>query len=132
MAIITRLTDFGLPQHILPGASALCAPTPVGYTNRCKVVLFADFRKSPHQILVSPEHSPPYKRHGRASPADINTLHNVNVVEELLQPTVGSDAEIIAKLHSSEDLTAAASMLNRVNQLVFMAATFSNITAVLF
>ena len=34
LAITTRLTDFGLPQYLLPGASALCAPTPVGYTNR--------------------------------------------------------------------------------------------------
>ena len=25
--------DFDLPQHILPGASAFCALTPVGYTN---------------------------------------------------------------------------------------------------
>ena len=34
LAITTRLTDFGLPQHILPDASASCAPTPVGYTDR--------------------------------------------------------------------------------------------------
>ena len=37
--------------------------------NGCKVVLFADFRRSPHQIPVSPEHPPPYERHGRASAA---------------------------------------------------------------
>ena len=38
-------------------------------SNECKVVLFADFRRSPHQIPVSPEHPPPYERHGRASAA---------------------------------------------------------------
>ena len=37
--------------------------------NGCRVVLFADFRRSPHQIPVSPEHPPPYERHGRASAA---------------------------------------------------------------
>ena len=30
----TRLMDFGVPQYIFPGASASCAPTPVGHTNR--------------------------------------------------------------------------------------------------
>ena len=30
---------------------------------------FADFRRSPHKIAVSPEHPPPYERHGRASTA---------------------------------------------------------------
>ena len=76
------------PQHILPGASASCAPSPFGYTNRFglsneyKVVLFADFRRSPHQIPVSPEHPPP--------------LHNVYVVEELIQLTIETNAEIIA------------------------------------
>ena len=38
-------------------------------SNGCKVVLFADIRRSPHQIPVSPEHPPPYERHGRASAA---------------------------------------------------------------
>ena len=32
-----------------------------------------------------------------AQPLDINTLHNVQVVEELIQLTVISNAEIIAK-----------------------------------
>ena len=40
-----------------------------GLSNGCKVVLFADFRRSPHQISVSPEHAPPYERHGRARAA---------------------------------------------------------------
>ena len=35
-----------------------------GLSNGCKVVLFADFRRSPHQIPVSPKHPPPYERHG--------------------------------------------------------------------
>ena len=41
-----------------------------GLSNGCKVVLFADFRRSPHQIPVSLEHPPAYERHGRASAAD--------------------------------------------------------------
>ena len=32
-------------------------------------------------------------------PLDANTLHNVHVVEELIQLTVKSDAEVIANLH---------------------------------
>ena len=38
-------------------------------SNGFKVVLFADFRRSPHQMPVSPEHPPPYERHGRSSAA---------------------------------------------------------------
>ena len=38
-------------------------------SNGHKVVLFADFRRSPHQIPVSLEYAPPYVRHGRASAA---------------------------------------------------------------
>ena len=37
-------------------------------------------------------------------PLDINTLHNVNVVEELIQLIVKSDAEVIANSHWSKDL----------------------------
>ena len=56
-----------------------CAPMPLGHTNRQgfldlvlptdtnKVVLFADFRISPHQIPILSEHPLPYERHGRAS-----------------------------------------------------------------
>ena len=40
-----------------------------GPSNEYKVVLFADFRRAPHQILVSSELAPPYERHGRASAA---------------------------------------------------------------
>ena len=40
-----------------------------GLSNGCKVVLFADFRRSPHPIPALPEHPPPYERHGRASAA---------------------------------------------------------------
>ena len=37
---------------------------------------------------------------------DINTLHNVHVVEELIvQLTIESNAEIIANSHWTEDLT---------------------------
>ena len=34
-----------------------------------------------------------------AQPLDINTLHNVYVIEEFIQLTVGSDVEIIANSH---------------------------------
>ena len=47
-----------------------------GLSNGYKVVLFADFRRSPHQIPVLPEHSPPYERHGRAS----HLLHIITVL----------------------------------------------------
>ena len=40
-----------------------------------------------------------------AQPLDINALHNVYVVEELIQLTIVSDAEIIANSHWTEDLT---------------------------
>ena len=33
------------------------------------LALFADFRRSPHQIPFSPKHPPSYERHGRASAA---------------------------------------------------------------
>ena len=73
-------------------------------SNRCKVVLFADFRRSPHQIrrsilLHTNDLAEP------AQPLDINTLHNVHVVEELIQLTIKSNAEIIANSHWTEDLT---------------------------
>ena len=38
-----------------------------GPSNGYKVILFADFRRSPHQIPISLEHPTPFKRHGRAS-----------------------------------------------------------------
>ena len=40
-----------------------------------------------------------------AQPLDINTLHNVHVVEELIELTIKSNAEIIANSHWTEDLT---------------------------
>ena len=40
-----------------------------GLYNECKVVLFVDFHRSPHQIPDSSEHPPPYERHGRARAA---------------------------------------------------------------
>ena len=40
-----------------------------------------------------------------AQPMDINILHNVYVVEELIQFTIESDAEIIAKFHWTEGIT---------------------------
>ena len=38
-------------------------------------------------------------------PLNINTLHNVYVVEELIQLTIESNAEIIANSHWTEDFT---------------------------
>ena len=32
--LTSRLTDFGLPRHILPGASPSCASMPIGHTNQ--------------------------------------------------------------------------------------------------
>ena len=40
-----------------------------------------------------------------AQPLDINTLHNVYVVDELIQLIIESNAEIIANSHWAEDLT---------------------------
>ena len=47
------------------------------------------------------------RTNGRASTAVecVNTLHNDHVVKELIQLTVGLDAEIIANSHWTEDLT---------------------------
>ena len=41
-----------------------------------------------------------------AQPLDVNMLHNVHVVKELIQPldTVGSDEEIVANSHETEGL----------------------------
>ena len=60
-----------------------------------------------------------------AQPLNINTLHNVHVVEELIQLTIKSNAEIIANSHSgpkilrrtflSNTLKAAESVLNNVH-----------------
>ena len=38
----------------------------IGTSNEYKVVLFANFRRSLHQIPISPDHPPPYERYGRA------------------------------------------------------------------
>ena len=70
-----------------------------------KVVLFADFRRSLHQIPAWLKHHTTFYQYGRASQALVNTLHNVYVVEELIQLSVASNAEIIANLHWTEDLT---------------------------
>ena len=40
-----------------------------------------------------------------AQPLNTNTLHNVHVVEELIQLTIESNAEVIANSHWTEDLT---------------------------
>ena len=72
-------------------------------SNGCKVVLFAEFRinyPSRRNILLhTNDMAEP------AQPLDINTLHNVHVVQELIQLTIKSNAEIIANTHWTEDLT---------------------------
>ena len=110
--ITTRLTDFGLPQHIVLGASVSCEPTPVGHTNRWQGFLDLIFPTDtkPSSSLTSTDHhiKYPYLRpillHMKdiaepAWPLDINTLHSVHVVEELLQLTRISDAVIISNSH---------------------------------
>ena len=82
-----------------------------GPPNANKVVLFTYLRKTSHQIPTSPELS---------SPNDMNTLHNVYVVEECIQLTFRSNAEIIAtctgtkilrRIFLMNTLKVAASML---------------------
>ena len=77
-----------------------------GASNANKVIVFADFSRSPHQIPVLEgflHHSNDMTEPAR--PLDINTQHNVYVVEELIQFTAGSYEEIIANSHWIEDLT---------------------------
>ena len=107
----TRLTDFALPQHILPGASAPCAPTPVGYINRWQnfldLVFPTDARSSSAPTSADPRIKYPSRRsillHTNdmaepTQPLNINTLHNVHVIEEL---SVEVYAEFIAISHFS-------------------------------
>ena len=49
-------------------------------------------------------------------PVDINTLHNVIIVDELIKLTIESDAEIIANSHWIEDL-ARSSVQERLVKL---------------
>ena len=65
----------------------------------------ADFRRSPHQntsrrsILLRTNHISE-----QAQLLDINTLHNIHVVEELIQLTIESNAEITSNSHWTEQL----------------------------
>ena len=90
------ITDFDLPQHIFPGASAFCVPTLLGYTNRRKVfldlVLPKDTRSSSLPISQIPA--------SNTCLAEAST-----VVEEHIQLTIESNAEIIAISHWTEDFT---------------------------
>ena len=103
-AITIRLTDFDLTQHILPGAFASYAPTPVGYTNRWQGFP-TDAKSSSTPASADPRIKYPSRRSNLlhtndmvepAQPLNINTLHNIYVVEELLQLNIESNAEIIA------------------------------------
>ena len=71
-----------------------------GLSNTNKYILFADFLSSQHQIQILLEHlSLSNDMVESAQPLDINALHNVHVVEELIQLTIGPNAEIIANSH---------------------------------
>ena len=71
-----------------------------GPSKEYKVALLV-FCRSPHQSPRRIAHSKDMAE--PAQPLDINTLHNVYVVEELIQLTVGSDMAIIANSHWTED-----------------------------
>ena len=64
-----------------------------GPSNEYKVVLFAEFRRSPHH---NPSRWSLLHTNDMAEPAQM--LHNVYVVEEPIQLTIESNAEIIANL----------------------------------
>ena len=89
---------FGMSQYILPGASYACVSTRIGYTNRRQCFLdlvlptdtkssslptAADFHNkypSPQSILLDSNYMAE-----PAQPLDINTLHNVYIIKELIQ-----------------------------------------------
>ena len=90
MAITTRLTA----QHILPDATASCAPTPVGHTNReqgfLDLAIPTVVRSSSSPTSVDRRTKYPSYRsmllhtEDMTEPAqllDINTLQNAHVVE---------------------------------------------------
>ena len=77
-----------------------------GLSNGCKVVLFADFRRSPHQIPILPEHSPPYEQHSRASAAATQRLLN----RMRKSPPTLTGPKILHRTFLSNPLKAAASV----------------------
>ena len=101
MAALTYLIGHNNPINgFRPGASASCEPTPVGYTNRSQG--FLDLMFPTETTSVDPRIEYPSRRsillHKNdmaelAQPLDINTLHNVYVVEELIQLTIESNAD---------------------------------------
>ena len=123
LAIIAWLTDFGLPQHMLPGASAFWPSTPVGHTNRWQGVLDfflpMDTRSSSSPIFADPRIEYLFCRiiilhsndmAGPVQPLDINTLHNVYIVKVLIQLTM---------TFLLNTLKVATSVLNRINASCF-------------
>ena len=96
--------DFGLPQHILTGASAsahlrqLVTPiddraSSIWSFQRIQGRSLSRLPQIPHQIPISQEYPPPYERHGRVSVAA------EYIVEELIQLTFESEVEIITNSH---------------------------------
>ena len=90
----------------------------VGYTNQWQdfidLVFPTDTRSSSSPTFSDPRIKNPSLRNillhmndmaEPAQPLNINTLHNIYVVEELIQLTIESNAEIIANSHWTEDLT---------------------------
>ena len=104
---LIRLTDFGLCntffQEPLLFARLCQLATSIGDGVRLSssahsANFFTKFPSCWSILLLSKDIAEP------AHPLDVNTLHNVHVVKELLQLTNGSNAEIIAILHYTEDL----------------------------
>ena len=122
-----KLTNFGLPQLIFSGVSAFSAPTPDGYTNRWQgfldLVLSTDTRSSSSPTSVDPCIKYPSHRRIRlhtndmsepAQSLNINTPHNVYVVEELMRKSspTRTGPKILRMTFLSNTLKAAVSVLN--------------------
>ena len=115
MAITTQLTDLSLPEHILLDASASCAPTLIGHTNRWQGFLslvlpsqpFTDFRKCPLEY--------PFRRgillHLNEVICCTTSILLLDWMRKLL--LFRTRPKMLRKAFLSNTLTAAASVLNR-------------------
>ena len=108
--------DFGLAQHIFLGASASCASTPVGYTNRWQgfldLVFPTDTRSSSATSFADSRIKYPSRRsilfHTNdmaelGQSLNVNTLHNVYVVEEHIQLTITLNRQLEKKMEEVTD-----------------------------
>ena len=85
--LMTGLPRFGLLKDARSSSSPTSADPRIKYPSRRSILLHTNDMAEP------------------AQPLNINTLHNVYVVKELIQLTIDSSAEIIANSHWTEDLT---------------------------